>query len=389
MKDKITIGLFIDTFFPMIDGVTMVVDNYARRLINHANVIVFAPGYKTKVFDDSGLPYKVVRCKSAKLPFVDYSLPMPKMDKNFMKELNNAKLDIVHIHSPFSVGKVGINYARKNNIPVIGTMHSQYKQDFLRAIKFKPIANILTSIVIKQFNKCNECWAVNTDIAEIYYKDYKYKELPKVMNNATEIKLLENEDKAKNVINEKYSINSQDKVFLFVGRINKLKNIFFIVNSLKYLKDKADFKFKMLFVGTGQDEEQLKALIKENNLEDDIIMCGKVTDRELLASFYSRADLFLFPSLYDASSIVQIEAASQKTPTLFIEGAATAATVTNNVNGFIAEDDEEKYADKILEIMNNKDLYETVCKNAFRDIYKNWDDKVEEVYSKYINIINK
>lgn len=38
-----------------------------------------------------------------------------------------------------------------------------------------------------------------------------------------------------------------------------------------------------------------------------------VNDRELLASIYARADLFLFPSLYDASSIVQIEAALQKT----------------------------------------------------------------------------
>ena len=38
-----------------------------------------------------------------------------------------------------------------------------------------------------------------------------------------------------------------------------------------------------------------------------------VKDRELLASIYARADLFLFPSLYDALSIVQIEAALQKT----------------------------------------------------------------------------
>ena len=37
---KITIGLFIDTFFPMIDGVVMVVDNYAKELSKYANVII-------------------------------------------------------------------------------------------------------------------------------------------------------------------------------------------------------------------------------------------------------------------------------------------------------------------------------------------------------------
>ena len=101
MKNKITIGLFIDTFFPMIDGVTMVVDNYARRLSKYAEVIVFAPGYQDKEFDDKSLPYKVVRCKSLKVPNIDYSLPTPKLDLKFKRQLENSNLDIVHIHSPF------------------------------------------------------------------------------------------------------------------------------------------------------------------------------------------------------------------------------------------------------------------------------------------------
>ena len=83
-------------------------------------------------------------------------MPIPKLDRKFMKELKNTKLDIVHIHSPFSLGKMGINYAKKNNIPVIGTMHSQFKQDFLRAVKFEWFANFLTKIIIKQFKRCDE-----------------------------------------------------------------------------------------------------------------------------------------------------------------------------------------------------------------------------------------
>ena len=57
---EITIGIFNDSFFPMADGVIMVVDNYARRLSKYANVIVFVPSYVNKDFDDSKLPYKVV-----------------------------------------------------------------------------------------------------------------------------------------------------------------------------------------------------------------------------------------------------------------------------------------------------------------------------------------
>ena len=353
MKRK-TIGLFIDTFFPMIDGVVMVVDNYARRLMKYASVIVFAPGSSDI---DEELPYRVVRCSSIKLPIVDYSLPIPLLDRKFMKTLKNIHLDIVHIHSPFTMGRVGIDYAKKNNIPVIGTMHSQYKQDFLRASKNERIAQLLTKRIIKQYNRCDECFAVNGEVSRIYYK--------------------------------KYGLSSTEYVFLFVGRINCLKNIFLIVNSLKIVKEKADFKFKMLFVGSGQDENKLRSLIKEKGLEKDIIMCGSITDRNLLTSIYARASLFLFPSLYDASSIVQIEAASQKTPTLFIENAATADTITADVNGFISKNDEESFATKIIDIMHNKKLYQDVCENAYRDIYVHWDKKVLEVYNLYCDLIEK
>ena len=387
--NKITIGLFIDTFFPMIDGVTMVVDNYAKRLTKYANVIVFAPEYPKAQYDDSKFLYKVVRCKSVKMPIIDYSLPMPKIDKKFMHELNNTKLDIVHIHSPFTIGKIGVEYAKKNNVPAIATMHSQYKKDFLRAVKFEPLANLLTKVIIRQYNKCDECWAVHSEIAKIYYEEYKYKKLPKVMGNATDMKLVENMEQAKKLINEKYNISPDEEVFLFVGRINNLKNVFLIANSLKILKEKYNPKFKMLFVGSGQDEDELKSIIDKNNMNQDIIMCGKISDRELLANIYARADLFLFPSLYDASSIVQIEAASQKTPTLFVEGAATTATITENVNGFISQNNEEDFAEKINEIINNKALYDSVCENVYKDIYINWDSQVSKVFDSYMEIISE
>lgn len=388
MKKKIKIGLFIDTFFPMVDGVTMVVDNYAKRLTEIADVTVFAPELKDSSFDDTSLNYKVVRCKSLNVPFLDYSLPMPKSDKRFMEILNSSKLDIVHIHSPFTIGKVGVEYAKKNKIPCIATMHSQFKRDFQKVVKYDFVATKMVDTIIKVFNQCDECWAVNSEIARIFHEDYKYKTLPKVMNNATEMIPVKNKKKAREFINDKYKIKEDERVFLFVGRINTLKNILFIVDSLHFLKKKnKKIKFKMLFVGSGQDENKLDEKIKSLNLEKEVLMCGRINDREELASLYERADLFLFPSVYDASSIVQIEAASQKTPTVFLRGTATASTVKDNVNGFLSEYSIESYATKIEEVLTDDKLYNKVKNNSFKDLYKNWDDLVKEVYEKYLELI--
>lgn len=384
MSKKVTIGFFIDTYFPMVDGVIMVVDNYARELSKRANVIVFAPYVAGQRCDDSIYPYKIVRCRSLKLHVLDYSLPIPRFDKQFLRELEKTKLDIVHIHSPFMVGKLGVEYAKKCGAILIGTMHSQIKKDFLRAVKSSRIADYLTRKTVDVYDACDKCFAVNGEVARIFRDDYGYKTLPDVINNATDMMPLSDYSELLNEIDLKFDIAEDDKVFLFVGRLNALKNIFFIVDSLKILRERyPDISFKMLFVGTGQDEKELRRRIWEKGLNNRVFLVGKITDRIELASYYKRADLFLFPSLYDASSLVQIEAACQCTPTLFLENSATSGTITANVNGFIAPNDPTSYADAIAKIIYNKSLYKTVSRNCQRDIYKTWSDVADLVYTKY------
>lgn len=388
MKRKLTIGIFVDSFFPMVDGVAMVVDNQAKRLAKYANVIVFCPKYSFKEYNDNKLNYKVVRCISAKIPFVDYNLPAPQLDLSFEKKLQKYKLNIVHIHSPFTLGKIGLNYAKRHNIPVIGTMHSQYKQDFDRFIKLEKVTSFLIKEIIKIYDECDICFAVNKEVANIFYNDYGCRVMPDVMNNATEMKPILNEFEAYDYINNLYNIKQDEKVFLFVGRINALKNIFLIVDALKIVKKKKIFKFKMLFVGTGQDEKLLSNYIKDNNLQEDIILCGKVTDREILKYYYKRADLFLFPSLYDASSIVQIEAASQGTPGLFITGAATSSMIEDNVTGYLANNNDKDYAKRIIEIMNDTKTYNKVCSEVYNKIYVTWDGIVDKLFNIYKELID-
>lgn len=386
---RLTIGFFNDSFYPLADGVIMVMDNYAKRLCKDNNVIVFVPKY-SKEFDDSKLPYKVVRCRSIKIPFLDYSLPLPKLDRKYRKALKESNLDIVHIHSPFTVGLSGLKYAKKHKIPAVATMHSQFKRDIKRVVKVDKFATKLNNKLIKFFNRCDECWAVNAEVARIYYEDYKYKKLPKVMDNATEMVPVKDSKKAIKYINKKHNIKNNEKVFLFVGRINLLKNILFIAESIAALKEKMPkLKFKMLFVGSGKDLVILKNKVDKLKLNENVIYCGKITDREELSYYYKRADLFLFPSFYDASSIVQIESASQSTPGLFIKGTATASMIIDNVNGYLSENSVGAYSDKIIEILNAKETYKKVCENAFVDIYKTWDQIVDDAYNQYIELINK
>ena len=187
-------------------------------------------------------------------------------------------------------------------------------------------------------------------------------------------------------VNAKYGLDEDDLVLLFVGRINFIKNIDFIVRSLRIAKDKG-LRFKMLFVGQGQDEDKLKALVTELGLDEEVVLCGLVKEKSMLEKIYSRAKIFLFPSLYDANSLVQIEAACQSTPTLFLRGARTAGMITEDVNGFLCDADEHAYAEKIMRILSDDAYYLKVSEGAFRDIYRTWDQVVDDVYEEYKRLI--
>ena len=101
---RLKIGLFLDSFFPAIDGVVNVVDNLAKELSKYNDVVVVVP-YTKSVCDDKDRPYKVIRVKSLPVPFTEYrvSLMQTRMNESY-KTLIEEKFDIIHIHSPLQIG---------------------------------------------------------------------------------------------------------------------------------------------------------------------------------------------------------------------------------------------------------------------------------------------
>lgn len=376
---KKTIVYFCDTFYPLVDGVIKVLDNYASLLCDKYNIVVIVPKHKNIVVKKQ---YLVIGVSSLYFKFVNYDLAFPEMDGYLSTVIKKLKIDLVHAHSPFNMGAYAAKVAKKKKVPFIITMHSQFKYDFMKHTKSEAMTNYLLKQILKVFNKADEVWTMHSKTAEVL-KSYGFKKdnfyfVP----NGTEYEAPTNLEEMRLAVNQKYNLDDSYFVTLFVGRLNILKNILFSTDCLKRVKD-AGVKFKMFFVGDGPDEQILKSHIKKLGLENDIILTGKISDRKELANIFARSDLFLFPSVYDMSSLVQVEAATYSTPSLLIEGTATAQTVTNNVNGFTTPLDEEIYSNKIIELANNREYCKEIGKKAFEDLYRSWKQIAQRASDRY------
>ena len=384
---KLKIGIFLDNYYPSVDGVVLVVDNLATELAKYNDVTVVIP-YTDTCESDFDKPYKIIRISSIPVPFTEYRLG--KYSNSLSKEyrtLVKEDFDIIHIHSPFTIGNLGLKVAKKLNVPCIATMHTRFDFEIRKFFDNDLIVKQVIKNLIKVYNKCDKCIAINNAMIKVF-EDYGYKYTPTVIYNGTDLKPLKNVEENIQKINHKFNLEKDETVFLFVGRITSIKNIFFILDSLKLLKED-NYKFKMIYVGSGPDEVRLKKKIKEYKMENEVITTGRIMNRTILSAIYKRAKLFLFPSLFDASSLVQIEAAVNETPGLFIENSVTADTVTNNVNGFTCELDTKKYKDKIKEIMVNPKKLQKVSINARKMLGKSWQDIAKETYKLYLKEIEK
>lgn len=378
-----TVGLFNDSFPPVMDGVALAVQNYAHWIHNkNIPVCVVTPDCP----DFKEQAYPVYRYTSMSL-FVrkPYRLGLPVLDFKIKNQLEKANFGVIHAHCPFSSGTLGYGIAKHLNIPFVATFHSKYKDDFERAVHNKQLANQMVKIVMNFFEKADEVWIPQASVEETI-RQYGFKGKVEVVDNGNDFASDKPVLPVKNTAREKFGISSEKLVLLFVGQHIWEKNTRLILETLANLKE---IDFKMFFVGTGYAVEELKTLTKELDLKEKVSFEGLVYDREKLKEYYSAADLFLFPSLYDNAPLVVREAAALHTPSVMVKGSTAASIITNDYNGFLIENSIASFSEKIRELSQNRGKIQSVGETASKTIARSWENVIDEVLDRYLHLIER
>jgi glycosyltransferase involved in cell wall biosynthesis len=376
------IGQFTDTLLPVVDGVGRVVSNYAQamgRLCEACYVI--APQQKNLY--QGSLPYEIVDFSSIPLPKLQqYRAGLPALDAHYLSRIAQVQLDIAHAHSPFIAGREAYRISRRQGIPLVGTFHSKYYDDFYQYSHSSMLSSMGNRLVIDFFSKCDQVWAVSNSTAEVLRR-YGFTGPVEVVENGTDRK--EPDIQAAQMVEERFDLG-QRPLLLYVGQMNWKKNIRRILEVVDVLIRQGR-DIRLIMAGQGPSEQEIRALSAALGLEDAVVHAGHITDVRLLDGLYTRADLFVFPSLYDNAPMVVREAAAVGTPSLLTRGSSAAEVVRDGENGLLADDTTADMAACIAWALDNPVRLREIGMAAWATIPKPWEEVITEVLARYEDLI--
>ena len=230
---------------------------------------------------------------------------------------------------------------------------------------------------LEMWNKYDYIFAVSEECKNSFLKKY-----PSLFNK---IKVLENitaVDFINRMANEEVSdFKRKNNEFnlLSVARFSQAKGIDNAVRALKILYNRGLTDIKWYVVGYGGDEEMIRNLIKENNLEDSFILLGKKTNPY---PYMKMADLYVQPSRYEGKAVTVTEAQILGKPVLITNYPTAKSQVKDKYDGLICELSIEGIANGIEELFKNRYKLKTLEENCRKSDYSN-SYELEKLYSLY------
>lgn len=378
-------GLFNDSFPPVLDGVTLTVQNYVRWLTTFGKrTCVVTPWNPVKPSHDGYDLYRYFSLSIASRK--PYRYGYPKLDPFIWHKMRTVPFALVHSHCPFSSGRLALYAARKQHVPLIATFHSKYRTDLEHSLPGWMVKRIM-SRVMTFFDAADEVWIPQAKVEETV-REYGYKGKLTVVENGIDLEMSDFASikafKAEQRL--KLGYTPETMVLLFVGQHIREKGVLLIIKAMDKLRD---LPVKMEFIGTGYATEEMKNLIRQLHLEDKVTLNGVISDREVLKSYYGAADMFLFPSRYDNAPLVVREAAMMGTPAVLIAGSTASEVIKDGFNGFLVEESPESYASRIRTLYNDRSAIQEAAEGASKTLTRSWREVMEEVVGRYEEIIER
>ena len=284
----------------------------------------------------------------------------------YMKELDDffkkhQEYKIVHCHMA-SIGALVFKIAKKNNIKVrIAHSHNSNTEK-----TFKGLVKKIMVQPYKYFSTNN--FACSMDAGRFLFKNKPFQ----IVNNGINIDKFSYNVKIRNEVRDELGISKNDYVIGHIGRFCEQKNHRFLIDVFHKISDK---KTKLLLVGTGELEDEIKTIVKKYKIESRVLFLENRNDVEKI---YQAMDCFAFPSVFEGLGIVLIEAQASGLKTFCSDNIPRETQVTDNIE--YLKLDENLWVKKIKSNINTKYERKILDKRILEFDIKSVAKKMEDDY---------
>ncbi|MEM0134205.1 MAG: glycosyltransferase [Thermoplasmatales archaeon] len=351
------IALCSDTYHPIADGVANHLVDYKAELERR--------GHSVRVYTVFSNNDGVFGLPSYRFPlYKEYRIGIPVYE--MYRDLQRFDPQIVHIHTPFTLGTMGFRYARKRNIPTVGTYHTDFvnMDNTIRFPFIRSILNIGFQYNMHLYSKLDMVISPSKLVADYLSTFGNYSRVVPVGIDLSKFKF--------NDVKQDY--------FLFLGRLTRDKGVLELLEAASNLPGK---KFKI--AGTGPLKEDVTNYAeKYKNIE----YLGYVSEAEKV-DLLRNAKLLVTPSRAETFGVVFIEAMASGTPVVGSSETREIGILKDNYNGWFVQFGDSEALVKKLRELDGTDLSkysENAYKSSRNFSIQTTADLLESIYGELIEL---
>ncbi len=360
MKEKLSIAMFSDSALPILNGVSVSIDGLVRELRAQGHSVFLFTSAHPKYKDPEPNTY---RFRAVETPWTKgYPLAIPPFYRT-LRRFRRHEFDIVHTHTPFTVGFVGLRWAESHGLPVVSTYHTLYDR-YAHYIPFAPRRYVRFKIA-KHTN-----WYYNRVGHVIVPSEAAYKWLRRhsvhtpasIIPTGAPSRSFHDRSETR----QKLGIRPDQKVLLYVGRLAKEKNLDVLFHMAEQVF-RQDPTTTLWLVGDGPYRSECLALVRKLGIGDRVRFAGFVP-RDEVDQYYAAADLFVFASVSETQGLVVQEAGAHGLPAVVVASGGAGEAVQDGVNGIAVRNDPMELANAVMLALHDEALYLRMSNEATRAV---------------------
>ena len=383
---------FTDCYFPTINGVCSSIKGLISGLGDiGCEVLVITPSVRDfnnlQPFnncdskDSFGKNVKFIHLSSMAMPQLkDNCIGFPWPWKTWF-EIRKFSPNLIHIHTPGTVGLMGLIYAKLTKIPYIFTHHTLF-EEYLTYFPFPAaLSKMLILAWMRLFwNNSSLVIAPSRKVSQRLIEQgckVKFKVIPSGLHlnsfrNGYSKRLKE-------------ELNLTDNPFLYVGRVAYEKSIDFIIEAFAMLveyilsENNQDDEAKqnlphLVIIGDGPAKPYLEELVKSKNLSALIHFLGW-RKREELKDYYASSLAFVFASETETQGLVVAEAEASGLPVIAVKASGVDEALPPNDNLSVDSGEKRKFAQYMYELWIDREKAKRLGLEASQFVEANFSEK--------------